>query len=69
MNRGQVLDLLGPPDDYKANSPEPTESALDSAHEFIYNLGVYSGFRMDMDVLVLYFDDDGKVERFTVYQT
>jgi SmpA / OmlA family len=49
MTRDQVVNLLGEPD--MAKTPEMYE----------YNLGMWSGFRMDYDGLQIYFDKKGRL--------
>jgi hypothetical protein len=52
MSKQDVLTLLGEPDFSK-------EEAV-----FKYNLGAWSGFRIDYDSLDIAFDQDGKVKAF-----
>ena len=52
MSKQQVVDLLGQPD-------LKNESLL-----FSYNLGMWSGFRMDYDSLDLVFNSSGNLEKF-----
>lgn len=54
MTRQEVLDLLGEPDFAK----EPTL--------FMYNLGAWSGFRIDYDTLDVHFDTDGRLTHTAV---
>jgi|SRR6266511_3681094 hypothetical protein len=52
MSRQDVLTLLGEPDFSKEETV------------FKYNLGAWSGFRIDYDSLDIEFDQDGKVKAF-----
>jgi hypothetical protein len=54
--RERVLELLGPPDHGKR------------ADMLSYNLGMWSGFRMDYDSLDIYFDDQGRVAEVLIVQ-
>lgn len=52
MSKQDVLTLLGEPDVSKEETV------------FTYNLGAWSGFRIDYDSLDIEFDQDGKVKAF-----
>lgn len=52
MSKKEVIDLLGQPD-YKSEE-----------YFLSYNLGAWSGFRIDYDSLDLEFDKDGKLVKF-----
>ena len=54
--REKVLDLLGPPDHGERGDM------------LSYNLGMWSGFRMDYDSLDIYFDDQGRVVKILIVQ-
>ncbi len=56
MIREDVLELLGPPD------LQQTDQLLS------YNIGMWSGFRMDYDSFDLYFDESGKLQRSVIVQ-
>mgnify|MGYP001297361659 CR=1 FL=1 len=54
--RNQVMELLGEPDFEKSRSV------------FKYNLGMWSGFRIDYDSLDIHFDEYGQVVELRVVQ-
>jgi hypothetical protein len=56
VTREEVLDLLGPPDHGQRDDM------------LSYNLGMWSGFRMDYDSLDIYFDDQGRVVDVLIVQ-
>jgi len=72
MKRSEVLTLLGRPDG--TNNSIHSRGVLGSqnfneASTWHYVLGAYSGFGVDFDILSLYFDKTGKVERWAVWQS
>lgn len=56
MFRSEVLELLGKADGYS------------SENEYQYVLGMCSGFRMDYDVLHIYFDSTGRLTKAQIVQ-
>jgi hypothetical protein len=56
MSKEQVIEFLG----------EPDFSADDNAYK--YNLGAWSGFRIDYDPFDVYFDESGVVARIEIVQ-
>lgn len=66
MTRLEVVELLGPPDGADGQVPDdlwvPPEVCA-AAATFYYVLGMYSGFRIDHDFLIIYFDENGAVQR------
>lgn len=69
MSRPQVRRLLGGPDmAYKTDRFHPASDA-ERATIWGYGLGMYSGFRMDMDVLEIIFGPDDRVESWSIEQT
>lgn len=72
MTRAQVIDLLGPPDGLDRivnDSLTTSDDAANTANEFLYILGAWSGFRMDPDFLSICFDSHGRVRRWSVWQS
>jgi len=68
MTQEEVIQLLGSPD--RAGWGDPTrDDAPPEACELDYALGVFSGFRLDMDYLTLHFDDTGRVDAWSVWQS
>lgn len=57
MTMDRARELLGEPD-----------SPGNSGRRWTYELGMWSGFRFEMDFLVLRFDEDGKLFEFFWYQ-
>ena len=57
MTQKQVLQILGPPD------------AGQDATSLSYNLGSWSGFRMDGDIFVIEFGKSGKIAKIYWFQT
>jgi hypothetical protein len=69
--RAEVVELLGPPDgaNHRINDDLFVPDAVAAeATEFDYTLGMYSGFRMDYDVLEIRFDDRGRVRKWEIAQ-
>ena len=67
MTRQQVLQLLGPPDSIQPHGTAMNDAAR-MATSFSYLLGMYSGFRVDVDYLEIYFDDHGRARSTFLYQ-
>jgi hypothetical protein len=62
--RSDVIELLGPAEQ-KCGRLNPPVGAVETC--LSYNLGSWSGFRMDPDTLDVYFDPDGRfLEAFPV---
>ncbi len=68
LTREQVRELLGDPEE--ANTSRGRRAhPVETAPEWIYYLGMYSGFRIDEDILVIKFDANDRVKRWWVRQT
>ncbi len=68
MTQEEIIQLLGPPD--RAGWGDPIrDDAPPEACELDYALGAFSGFRVDMDYLTLHFDDNGRVDAWSVWQS
>jgi hypothetical protein len=63
--REQVLELLGPAE-YPCSELSPPKGPRDTC--LSYNLGMWSGLRMDYDTLDIYFDNSGRVARALTVQ-
>lgn len=64
MSRAEVVRLLGEPQEARrfAGSPLVEKPGYEQAREVLtYPLGAWSGFRMDMDLLDVAFDEQGRV--------
>ena len=62
MTQKQISDLLGKPDEVILNPSERYGMEVPARHVFWdYEIGWWSGFRMDSDHLILDFDPAGKV--------
>jgi hypothetical protein len=62
-SKEEIITLLGQPDWTSSN-----DIPLTKVQEFDYEVGWYSGFRIDPDYLAIYFDKDGKVIKYAVQQ-
>ena len=60
--RAEVLHLLGEPDFYLLGSNPLSPPDL-NANPLSYNLGMWSGFRIDYDSLEIEFDDEDRVRK------
>ena len=62
LSRDEVANLLGPPDS-RGPWARPTAVA-GAADEWNYYLGMYSGFGIDEDILIIEFSPEGFVVRY-----
>lgn len=65
LSRDAVLQLLGPAD-YPCSALSPSAGPIDTC--FSYNLGMWSGLRLDYDTLDIYFKEDNRVARVLTVQ-
>ncbi len=68
LTREQVRELLGDPE-FANTSRGRSSNQVETAPEWIYVLGMYSGFRIDEDILVIKFDANDRVKRWQVRPT